>query len=79
MAEEIKKVIYSFIHSAGFSPDEEEQKELDEMARKRDGYLHRFAEVDIDGVRKCVAIIEDAETGNVVQLEDPTLVSFVEA
>ena len=69
MAEKREKVIYSFIHQASFTPDEEEQKELNELARKRVGFVHKIIVKNEDGINKSFAIVEDAETGVVNEIE----------
>lgn len=72
---ENRKVVFSFIPLTGFTPDEEEQKELDEMARKREGLFHGETEVEENGLKKTLFVIEDLETGKVNNV-DPLLVEF---
>ena len=72
---ENRKVVFSFIPLTGFTPEEEEQKELDEMARKREGLFHGETEVEENGLKKTLFVIEDLETGKVNNV-DPLLVEF---
>lgn len=69
MAIERKKVIYSFIHQAGFMPDEKLQEELNILARKREGILHGFKTEGEDGEQKTLAIVEDLETGEFHEID----------
>lgn len=68
-------VLFSLIAQSGFTPDVQEQKELDEMARKRDGIYHGKAEAFENDLKTLKFIIEDVETGDVYEV-DPKLVKF---
>ena len=75
LLQEPRKVYYSFSSNAGFTPDEEEQKELDEMARKREGIFHGTKEIMDEDLKKTLFIIEDIETGVINEI-DPLYVQF---
>lgn len=52
-----------------FSPSEQIQDEMEELARKREGFFHRFVNIEEKSPQsgnfreKTVALIEDAQTG----------------
>ena len=70
-----KEVIFSLIHQSGFTPDEQEQKDLNDMLRKRNGLCYGSTEVIENELKTFKFIVEDEETGEVFEVP-PTLVKF---
>ena len=77
MEQTLKKVTFRLHPMAGFSPDEDEMNEMQELARTRKGWFHGRTEVyDKDhDMKTLLFVIEDEETG-VVHKVDPELVKF---
>ena len=74
MQTELRKVEFSLGHES-FSPDEKEQKEIEELARKRFGYFHRWVEIEEQSAQsgrfreKTVALVEEVDTGKMYYVE----------
>lgn len=75
MEKTFREVTFAFIPQCGFSPDEDERKELEDLARRRDGVFYGTTEVNENGLKTLLFVIEDEETGSVYHV-DPTLVEF---
>lgn len=75
MEQTLKKVTFTFIPSWEFSPNEDEQKQIDELSRKRDGIFHGITEVCENELKTLLFVIEDEETGKIYKV-DPSLVKF---
>ena len=72
-----RKVTFSFAPACGFSPDEDEQNELIESARVREGVFYGTTE-DYDeknGLKILKFVVEEEETGK-IHYVDPLLVKF---
>ena len=76
MAKELRKVKFSLNYPNGFSPDEEEQKEMNEQSHKRNGLFHGETEIHDGNLKKLMFVIEEEETGTVFTV-NPELVSFI--
>lgn len=76
MEKELEKVTFSLNYQSGFSPDENEQKEMDEQSRKRTGFFHGRTEVEDGELKKLMFVVEDEKSG-VVYIVNPELVIFV--
>jgi hypothetical protein len=72
---EEKQVLFSLIPQSGFTPNEQEQSELDDLSRKRDGICYGKTEVFENGLRVLKFVVEDEETGEVYEI-NPKLVKF---
>lgn len=74
MQTDLRKVNFS-LGQEQFSPDDEERKEIEELARQRLGYFHRWVEVEDLSSKsgrfreKTVALIEEIETGKMHYVE----------
>lgn len=74
MQKELRRVEFSLGHES-FSPDEKEQKENEELARKRLGYFHRWVEIEEKSAQsgrfreKTVALVEEVDTGKMYYVE----------
>ena len=75
---ESRKVLFSFIPASGFDPDEAEQKEKDDLARKREGIFHGENEVEENGLKKTYFVVEDSETGIVYDEIESSCVQFID-
>lgn len=75
MSTELRKVKFSLNSATGFSPDDLGQREMDEMARSRNGLFHGSTEIVENDVKKLRFIVEDENTGEIFQI-DPLLVKF---
>ena len=77
MEQTFKKVTFRLLPMAGFSPDEDEMNEMQELARMRKGWFHGHTEVyDKDhDMKTLLFVIEDEETGEVHKV-NPELVKF---
>ena len=75
MTQELMKVTFTLIPSAGFTSDEKEQKELNEMARRRNGLYLGSTEVLENDLKTLKLVIEDEGTGEIYEV-DPLLVKF---
>jgi len=76
MEQEIRKVIFSLIPLSGFTPDETQQAEQDELARKRMGLYRGSTEVIENGLKTLKLVVEDEETG-IIHEVDKSLVEFL--
>lgn len=76
MAQEIRKVTFALNVASGFTPDDTEQRELDELSRRREGLFHGTTEVQEGELKKTKFIIEDVQTGKMHEV-NPLLVEFV--
>lgn len=70
-----QKVTFSFVEICGFTPDEDEQKKLEDLARRRDGVFYGSTEVYEKGLKTLKFVIEDEETGGIHHV-NPLLVVF---
>lgn len=75
MEQHFRKVTFALISSFGFIPDEKEQNDMNEMARRRNGLFYGSTEIIENELKTLKFIIEDLETGKVYQV-DPLLVTF---
>ena len=75
MEQTLRKVTFAVIPSWEFSPNEDEQKEISDLSRKRDGVFHGTTEVCENDLKTLLFVIEDEETGKVYHV-DPLLVKF---
>lgn len=75
MEKELRKVTFSLNYPMGFSPDENEQKEMNEQSRKRNGRFHGSTEIEDGGLKKLMFVVEEEGTG-VVYSVNPELVVF---
>lgn len=76
MSQDLRKVTFALNFPQGFSPDEKEQKEADELARVRTGLFYDKTEVMDGELKTCKFVVEDEETGKVYYV-DPRLVTFI--
>jgi len=76
MAQELRKVKFALSFPQGFSLDETEQAEAEELSRVRNGFFHGETEEMYDDLKQCKFVVEDEETG-VVHCVDPQLVQFI--
>ena len=72
---EERQVSFSLIPQSEFTPNEEDQKELEEMARKRNGIFYGKTEILENGLKVLKFVIEEKETGVVYEV-DPKFVAF---
>lgn len=75
MEQTCKKVTFSFAPACGYSPDEDEQKKLEDLARIREGVFYGTTEVYQDDLKTLLFVVEDEETGEVYNVS-PLLVKF---
>lgn len=76
MAQELRKVSFALNFPQGFLPDGNEQAEIEDFSRFRNGFFHGITEVMDDELKTCQFVIEDEETGKVYYI-DPRLVRFI--
>lgn len=76
MEKQLKKVTFSLNYQSGFSPDDNEQKEMDEQSCKRTGFFHGETEVEDGKLKKLMFVVEDEKSG-VVYIVNPELVTFI--
>ena len=76
MEQMFSKVMFSLVPPGEFYPDEDERKEMDELARMREGVFYGTTEVyDENNLKTLLFVVENTETEEVLKL-DPTLVKF---
>ena len=75
MEKELRKVTFSLNYPMGFSPDANEQKEMDEQSRKRNGFFHGKTEIKDGELKKLMFVVEEESTGEVYSV-NPELVVF---
>jgi len=81
MANELRKVSYALGYPQGFVPDENVQKEQDELSEWKDGFFHiwtyqeELSPQSGNFREKVVALVEDIDTGE-VHLVNYDLIKF---
>lgn len=75
MEQNLRKVTFAFISSSGFTPDEKDQNEMNEMARRRNGLFYGSTEILEGELKTLKFVVEDLETGEVHQV-NPLFVKF---